>query len=126
MATYMYKVYSERDRPYDRYARDVITYAKGTVSATSRNDAIEKVILKVGMLPQGDILEITTQKGTKVATLLNTERPIEPWGRQWTDVAGKGRMDSSTRNYHIHNGHVYYVMGMGYSANRLNPVKKKA
>lgn len=124
MATYIYKVYSERDRPYDRYARDRITYAKGIISATSRNDAIEKAILKVGMHPRGDILEITTQKGTKVATLINTERPIEPWGRQWS---GDARKESdSTRNYHIHNGHVYYVMGMGYSANRLNPVKKKA
>lgn len=128
MATYDYTLYSEKDIPIDRYRVRVekTRYANGRISAASRNQAIEKAILSVGMFPRGDYLEIRTQKGALIAKFKNTERPVEPWGRQWTDMLSKGdRLSDSTRNYHIRDGKVYYVMGMGIRANRLNPVKKR-
>lgn len=118
MTAYTYTLYSERVRPYDRYAMDIMRYASGKISAASRNAAIEKAILKVGMHPKGDILEICTEKGTLVTKLMNTERPVEPWGRQWSEG---DRMKDTTRNFHIHNGCVYFVKGMGRYAYRLNP-----
>lgn len=129
MATYDYTLYSEKDIPIDRYRVRVekTRYANGRISAASRNQAIEKAILSVGMFPKGKYLEIRTQKGTLIAKFMNTERPVEPWGRQWTDILGGNgnRLSDSTRNYHIRNGTVYYVMGMSIRASRLNPVKKR-
>lgn len=122
MATYTYKNYAEI--PQDRYRLNVITYSQGTISANSRKMAIEKAILKVGMSPRGDYLEIRTNSGEIIGRFVNTERPVEPWGRQWTDMSDKGmRYDSNVHNYHIRNGKVYYVLGTGLNAHALNPTK---
>lgn len=123
MATYEYKVYDEREHLGDRYRMDVYVYDRGKVTASNRNHAIEKVLLKVGMMPRGNTLDIRTEKGSLSARLYWGQRPVEPWGWQWSE--GTISYKSDVRNYVIHNGHVYYVMGAGMVANRLNPPKRK-
>lgn len=122
MTTYEYKVYDERDAPGDRYRRDMFIYDKGKVSASNRNQAIEKVILKVGMRPKGNTLEIRTEKGSLSAKLYFNQRPVEPWIWQWSE--GTISYKDDVRNYHIRNGHVYVVKGMSMIADRLNPPKR--
>lgn len=123
MAIYTYKNYSES--PQDRYRINIVTYTQGSISATSRKWAIEKAMLKVGMRPRGQFLEIRTGSGDIVGKFENTERPVEPWGRQWTDLSDKGmNYDSNVHNYHIRNGRVYYVLGTGVNAHALNPRKQ--
>lgn len=97
----------------------------GNVTAKSYNLALEKIIRTVKLGGNTQFISILNSNREVIHNLYFTERPIEPWGYQWTEDGN--RDDSKTRNLFIRDldGKVYYTYGYSRVAHYLNPPKKR-
>lgn len=96
-----------------------------TVTAKSYNLALDKIIRSVGTGGNAWSIDILNSNKDVIHRLHFTERPIEPWGFQWTEDGN--RDNDKTRNIFIRDldGKVYYTYGNSRVAHYLNPPKKR-
>lgn len=114
MVDYIIKCYNEYQ--IDRYRRGVdYIFNREVTGWDDINDAIKSCIKKFNSAPIGTTLDFEHPKTRRlVKRLVKTERPVEPWGTQWSEGS---RMNG--KNYIMRNGNLYVVEGTSRTANKV-------